>query len=220
MKYIRDTINYFRESDERIESAQEISRLAKEQTARETVDKESFKITASLAIISVIILAVIIGLIYAGITAINSMDNPDDLFDNPAVLYGFIGIFMLVGILLTFFPIGRAIALKIKCKEEAQGRCIGFDDKTVVTKRHSYVVSCPVYTFTANGQDYKVYDRKYLRRNISSYIGEQLPISFDPNDPNNCIINGKSNWYSLYIILGVVFLTLALIALIASLTLG
>lgn len=217
MKYVRDTLNYYRESDKRIEDVREINRLAREQTERETLGEREINRSPFLGIISVLVIAIIVGIVYAGYVAVTSIDNPDDLFENPTVLCIFAGVFLLVGCIFAVIPLSRAILLKVKCKEESYAKCIGFEDKTVVNKKRSYVVSCPVFSLNENGQEYIIYDGKYSRRIADIHIGDQVPVTFDSNNPNNCIIDGKSNWNILSLVIGVVFIALAIVILFVCL---
>lgn len=215
MRYVRKPFDYFRETDERIETAKELSILAKEQANRETVNNEQTKPNPLLFIFSAVIVIAIISLIYTCYKAVSSMDNPDDIFENPVTLYIFFGAFMLVGILFAFYPIITNIRLKIKCKEETSARCVGFNDKSVVTKHSSYVTSCPVYRFTDNGQEFTVYNGKHLRNSGSfPLIGDTVSINYDPANPDNCIIDGKLNWYLPALIIGVAFIAIAIAVLV------
>lgn len=216
MRYVRNTFDYFRDNDERITSILELKKLAKEQTEREPIDKEQAKSDVLGCLISVVVVTIIISLVYAGYKAIEAMDNPDYIFENPIILYSFFGVFLLVGMIFTFGPVIKNVRLKIKCTEEVQGKCIGFNDKSNVTKHTSYVSSCPVYRFTMNNQEFTVYDGKHYKSNANfPHVGELASIKIDPANPNNCIINDKLPWYILNEVVGVAFIAASITVLVA-----
>lgn len=207
MKYVRNSLNYFRNDSNRIENNKEFNIAVKKQNESETVSSEQSGIGIKLFILSILAIIVIVGLVIAGTNAINSMENPDELFDNPLVLYSFFGVFFAIGLAFTFIPIYLGINIKVKCTQESQAKCIGYDDKITQGRHGTHMESCPIYKFNEGGVEYKVYDQKYVRATFKlPAIDSIVPILFDPNDPNRCIIDNKVNWRISAIILGIVFL--------------
>ena len=208
MKYIRDRINYFRQDENRIENSKEFRAAVKEQNNREPISTSEVS-KSKLYFFSALVLIIIIGLVIVGVNLFKSMDNPDDIFENLTALYSIFGIFVAIGLYFVGVPICGAIILKAKCKQESQAICIGYEDKIVTNKHGSYMFSCPVYSFNEGGVEYTVYDQAYIRKTAElPEVGSVVPILFDSNDPNRCIINNKVNWRIDSIAIGVFFLVL------------
>lgn len=209
MKYIRNRLNYFRQDEHRIENTKELNAAIKEQNDNEPIPPAETSHRVTLVVISVIVIVILVAIVIGGINFVNSFENPNDFLDSPAVLYPFIGLCIIMGLLFAGIPLFNGFRLKSKCTQEASATCIGFDDKVITNKHGAHFVSCPVYKFSECGVEYTVYDNHYtsaLHRLPS--LGTVVPVLFDPEDPNRCIINNKISWNTPAIFMGVVFIVL------------
>lgn len=213
MKYIRNRMNYFRQEGYRIENTKEFYNSVKMQNDSEPIPATEAVSRFKFVFISISVLVILIFLIISGVNFVNSMDNPDELFENTAFVFSFIGCFFFVGLLFLGFPIVSGIRLKKKCTQESEAVCIGYDDAVVTNKHGAHFKSCPVYRFEEAGIEYTVYNNKYTG-NTSSLpeIGSTESVLFDPENPNDCIIGGRVNWNIASIIVGAIFLFLTVAA--------
>lgn len=211
MKYIRNRLNYFRQDGSRIEDTKEFYAAVKEQNDSEPIPQAEMSGRIGIVLLSILVLAVIILIVIGGVSLINSMENPNQIFEEDAVLFAIMGIFFCVGLLFAGIPIVKGLRLKSKCKYDAQATCIGYDDVVVTNKHGAHFKSCPVYRFSEGGTEYTVYDQRY-RESTSSLpaIGSAVTVIFDSEDPNRCIINSKVNWNIPSVCVGAIFLFLAL----------
>lgn len=206
MKYVTHNNHYYRETDSRIEDTSELRRVIREQ-ARMHQGKVFTPITAS-AILGISF--VVIFLILAIMIALFDTSHFKFISDAPNFFLVFIITFLVLGLVNVLYPVLSSAFLKSKCTSETTGKCVGFDDYIYKTKYSTHICSCPVYSFTENYSEYLVYDSKYTRKASDlPQINETVIINFDPSNPERCIIDDKTDWFPLGILMGALFLVIS-----------
>ncbi|MBQ0011980.1 MAG: DUF3592 domain-containing protein [Clostridiales bacterium] len=141
-----------------------------------------------------------------------------DYIKNPAgkvlalvsVLLGIAGVVTIVATCVRFFY------LRKHCTVALQATCIGFDDviRTVGSENSqtSYLETCPVYAFTYGGHTYTVYDGYYEEDEVDlPRIGDGAEVKVNPENPNQCIVNGRNTLRLGVLIAGVCIIAAGLI---------
>lgn len=141
-----------------------------------------------------------------------------DYIKNPAgmvlalvsVLLGIAGVVTIVATCVRFFY------LRKHCTVPLQATCIGFDDviRTVGSENSqtSYLETCPVYAFTYGGHTYTVYDGYYEEDEVDlPRIGDGAEVKVNPENPNQCIVNGRNTLRLGVLIAGVCIIAAGLI---------
>lgn len=199
MKYIRNSRNYFRETEERIENAKELNAAVMKQNTTQPAKFWSEDKTLMLQMIGLIVLALLFAVIAAFIFS----------HDQNFAMYSFLWGLSASSLLFVIVPIAMGINLNHKCTQESSATCIGYDDTIIYTKHGSHIESCPIYKFNEGDTEYIVYSHKYEAKTSKlPPIGAVSPIKFDPKDPNRCVIDNKIYWRANYIAIGVVFFIL------------
>lgn len=124
-----------------------------------------------------------------------------------------------VSFLLIVLGLLSSAQQKRRCTEEAKARVIGYDDRLMSGgRRHqSYMTTTPVLNFMYGGREFTVTDGIYTSNDMNlPVIGSLVPILFDPEDPDNCIVEKRRSANSA-VILGIFILVFGVILTICSL---
>ncbi len=91
----------------------------------------------------------------------------------------FIILFIIIGVGLIIGGLYSAIYLKLTCTEYVNAECV--EAKKQYNKNRCEVY-CPVYSFSYNGQNYKVCNDVYTNRYYPA-VGQQYELYINPNNP-------------------------------------
>lgn len=140
-----------------------------------------------------------IGAIAGGIIIQYGSDEfKEKCFDNLPMVC--IILFMVIGIFLIIGGLYNALYLKLTCTEYVNGECV--EVKTQYNSNHSETY-CPVYSFSYNGQIYKVCNDIYTNSHCPA-VGQRYELYINPNDPTKLYEPLRANGTGVYmIILGV-----------------
>lgn len=91
----------------------------------------------------------------------------------------FIILFIIIGVCLIIGGLYNALYLKLTCTEYVNAECV--EVKKQYNRNHNEAY-CPVYSFSYNGQNYKVCNEIYTNSYIPA-VGQCYEVYINPNNP-------------------------------------
>lgn len=165
----------------------------------------------------------IIGIIIMAVTTIAAI--PVSLIN-----YGIIDFTLTNSMVLAFYGVVSSIiaicliALFIYRKQhytvKTTAECIGYDDKIITIRSQKCVASAPVYDLHYEGEQYYVYEGKYVKTNDKMHhVGDTVELTICKNDPCDCRFGDQPKKDIFLIIMAFLLLFISLV-IVAPVFLG